>query len=54
MAEETIGQAPLTEYVRHFDGLIGDKRTGETFAEIVRGIINAGSLVCQRIAAQWA
>lgn len=52
MAEETIGQAPLTEYVRHFDGLIGDKRTGETFAEIVRGIINAGSLVCQRIAAQ--
>jgi hypothetical protein len=52
VAEETIGQAGLTEYVRHFDGLIGDKRTGETFAEIVRGIINAGSLVCQRIAAQ--
>jgi hypothetical protein len=52
VAEETIGQAPLTEYVRHFDGLIGDKRTGETFAEVVRGIINAGSLVCQRIAAQ--
>lgn len=52
MAEETIGQVPLTEYVRHFDALIGDKRTGETFAEIVRGIINAGSLVCQRIAAQ--
>jgi hypothetical protein len=52
MAEETIEQAPLTEYVRHFERLIGDKRTGETFAEIVRGIINAGSLVCQRIAAQ--
>ncbi|HQJ52891.1 MAG TPA: transposase [Anaerolineae bacterium] len=52
MAEETIRQDPLTGYVRHFDGLIGDKRTGETFAEIVRGIIDSGSLVCQRIAAQ--
>jgi hypothetical protein len=45
-------QAPLAEYLRHFDGLIGDKRTGKTFGEIVRGIIEAGSLVCQRIAAQ--
>jgi len=52
VAEETIRQDPLTGYVRHFDGLIGDKRTGETFAEIVRGIIDSGSLVCQRIAAQ--
>jgi hypothetical protein len=41
----------MAEYLGHFDKLIGDKRTGETFGEIVRGIINAGSLVCQRIAA---
>jgi hypothetical protein len=41
----------LAEYLGHFDRLIGDKRTGKTFGEILRGIINAGSLVCQRIAA---
>jgi len=46
-----IGQSPLAEYLGHFDGLIGDKRTGRTMGEIVRGIINAGSLVCQQIAA---
>jgi hypothetical protein len=51
MIREIGDQAPLTEYLRHFDYLIGDKRTGETFGEIVRGIIGAGSLVCQRIAA---
>ena len=51
MTQEMAGQAPLAEYLAHFDGLIGDKRTGETFGEVVRGIINAGSLVCQRIAA---
>lgn len=28
-----------------------DQRTRVTFGEVVRGIINAGSLVCQRIAA---
>jgi hypothetical protein len=42
---------PFVEYVRQYEGLIGDKRTGETFREVVRGIINAGSLVCQQIAA---
>jgi hypothetical protein len=41
----------MGEYLGHFDKLIGDKRTGKTFGAIVRGIINAGSLVCQRIAA---
>lgn len=51
MTQEVTGQGPLTEYLGHFDKLIGDKRTGNTFGEIVRGIINAGSLVCQRIAA---
>src|ERR671932_756025 len=43
---------PFTTYLTHFDGLIGDARTRITFAETVKGIIAAGSLVCQRIAAQ--
>ncbi len=46
-----IGQDPLAEYLGHFERLIGDKRTSKTFGAIVRGIINAGSLICQRIAA---
>ena len=54
MAEEMAGQDPLAEYLGHFDGLIGDRRTGRTLGEIVRGIINAGSLVCQQIAAHSA
>jgi len=37
-------------YLDAFDGLMGDKRTRTTFREAVRGIINAGSLVCQQIA----
>jgi hypothetical protein len=41
----------LGEYLSHFRGLIGDKRTETAFAGIAEGIINAGSLVCQRIAA---
>jgi len=45
---------PLTSYVKHFDGLIGDQRTRKTFGEIVKGIITAGSLICQQIAAQSA
>ena len=51
MTQQVARQAPLAEYLGHFDKLIGDKRTGQTFGEVVRGIINAGSLVCQRIAA---
>ena len=51
MTQQVARPSPFAEYLGHFDGLIGDKRTGETFGEIVRGIINAGSLVCQRIAA---
>ena len=54
MAQEMAGQGPFAEYLGHFDGLIGDKRTGKTLGEIVRGIINAGSLVCQQIAAHSA
>lgn len=51
MAQEIATRDLLAEYLGFFDRLIGDKRTGETFGEVVRGIINAGSLVCQRIAA---
>jgi hypothetical protein len=54
MAQEMAGQGPFAEYLGHFDGLIGDKRTGRTLGEVVRGIINAGSLVCQQIAAHSA
>lgn len=41
-------------YLASFDKLIGDQRTRTTFRETVKGIIAAGSLVCQRIAAQSA
>jgi hypothetical protein len=42
----------ITTYLSSFDPLMGDKRTRTTFTQTVRGIIMAGSLVCQRIAAQ--
>jgi hypothetical protein len=44
----------LDEYLGEFDGLAGDARTRVTFQETVKGIIGAGSLVCQRVAAQSA
>lgn len=47
-------EALLPEYLASFDGLIGDKRTRATFGETVKGVISAGSLVCQRIAASSA
>jgi hypothetical protein len=50
MIGEMAEQELLTQYLGHFDPLIGDRRTGRTFEGIVRGIINAGSLVCQQIA----
>ena len=50
MTQVMTGQGPLAEYLGHYKGLIGDQRTGKTFGEIIRGIINAGSLVCQQIA----
>ncbi|NLE73984.1 MAG: hypothetical protein GX604_05075, partial [Actinobacteria bacterium] len=43
---------PFAAYLRHFEGLIGDRRTGVTFDAVVKGIIGARSLVCERIAAQ--
>jgi hypothetical protein len=42
---------PFTAYLTRFDGLIGDARTRTTFGATVKGILAAGSLVCQRIAA---
>ncbi len=42
---------PLATYLAHVHDLIGDHRTRITFTETVKGIIAAGSLVCQRIAA---
>ena len=43
----TTWEDPLTSYVKHFAGLIGDQRTRKTFGEIVKGIIAAGSLICR-------
>ena len=54
MEWNTTWEDPLTSYVQQFDGLIGDQRTRKTFGETVKGIITAGSLICQQIAAQSA
>jgi hypothetical protein len=43
-------EALLPGYLACFDRLVGDQRTRTTFAEVLKGIISAGSLVCQRIA----
>ena len=45
---------PLTSYVKQFNRLIGDQRTRRTFGEVVKGILAAGSLICQQIAARSA
>jgi hypothetical protein len=42
---------PLTEYLAPYQELMGDKRTRTTFNEVVKGIMGAGSLICQQIAA---
>src|SRR2546425_5589013 len=54
MEWKTTWEDPLTSYLKSFAGLIGDQRTRKTFGEIVKGIITAGSLICQQIAAQSA
>ena len=54
MKLEITQAAMLPDYLSSFDGLIGDQRTRVTFEETVKGIISAGSLVCQRIAASSA
>lgn len=52
MEWKTTWNDPLTSYIAAFDNLIGDQRTRKTFGETVRGIIGAGSLICQQIAGQ--
>src|SRR5438105_2813948 len=47
-------QDPLTRYLKPFAALIGDQRAKKTFGETIKGIIGAGSLICQQIAAQSA
>ena len=51
MELQTAQASLLAGYLGHCDQLIGDKRTGVNFREVVSGIISAGSLICQRIAA---
>ncbi len=52
MEWNTSWNDPVAMYLRPFAPLIGDQRTHVTFMETIKGIIAAGSLVCQRIAAQ--
>jgi hypothetical protein len=54
MKLEDTQEQLLPGYLTSFDRLIGDQRTGVTFRETVKGIISAGSLVCQRIASSSA
>ena len=54
MELEADHEGLLPGYLGTFDSLMGDKRAGVTFGETVKGIISAGSLVCQQIAASSA
>jgi hypothetical protein len=51
---EAQWQNPLADYLADYRSLMGDQRTVVTFGAVVQGIIGAGSLVCERIAAQSA
>jgi hypothetical protein len=50
MEWKTTWNDPLTRYLAPYHDLIGDKRTRTTFDETIRGIMGAGSLICQQIA----
>ena len=50
MEWKTTWNDPLTNYVAPYHQLMGDKRTRTTFDETIRGIMGAGSLICQQIA----
>ena len=54
MEWETTWNDPLTRYLAPYHELIGDKRTRTTFDETIRGMMGAGSLICQQIAAHSA
>jgi hypothetical protein len=51
MEWKTTWNDPLTSYIAPYHSLIGDKRTQKTFDETMRGIMGAGSLICQQSAA---
>ena len=50
MEWKTTWDDPLMRYLAPYHELIGDKRTRTTFDETIRGIMGAGSLICQQIA----
>lgn len=50
MELKSAQEALLPGYLAAFDRLFGDRRTRTAFGEVVKGIISAGSLICQRIA----
>jgi hypothetical protein len=52
MMWQATWENPFRAFLCSFQSLIGDKRTGQTLAEIIRGMISAGSLRCLRIAMQ--
>ncbi|MFL5591070.1 MAG: hypothetical protein ACJ8DI_25935 [Ktedonobacteraceae bacterium] len=51
MEWQTNWEGPLQSYLQRFDGLLRDARTRQTFQESIKGIMAAGTLICQRIAA---
>ena len=51
MEWQSSWEGPLQRYLQRFDGLLGDVRTRRTFQESIKGIMAAGTLICQRIAA---
>jgi len=54
MQLQSAQEAILPAYLASFDHLSGDRRTQVTLGETIKGIIGAGSLVCQQIAASSA
>lgn len=54
MQLQSTQEAVLPAYLASFDRLSGDRRTRVTLEETIKGIIGAGSLVCQQIAASSA
>ncbi len=51
MEWQSSWDGPLQRYLQRFDGLLGDTRTRRTFQAGITGILAAGTLICQRIAA---
>ena len=51
MEWQTSWEGSRPRYLQRFDGLLGDVRTRRTFQESIKGIMAAGTLICQRIAA---